>query len=643
MFAIHLPNNKTIEIAAPIAIRKIFADIPEIGGKAIAAKIDENIVDLDTVVEKDCAITPVFVTDPAGLEILRHSAAHVLAHAVKLLYPNAQLAIGPAIENGFYYDFAIPETLSIEDLANIEKKMKELIDQKLPITKTVGSRAEEIEFLNKCNEPYKLKLLAEIPEGEEITVYQQGDFFDLCRGPHVPHTGWIKAFKLTKLAGAYWRGDSKNEMLQRIYGTAFATKDDLNKYLAFLEEAEKRDHRKIGKAMDLFHMQEQAPGMAFWHHNGYLIHKEVIGYMREMLKSNDYQEVFAPLILDRSLWEKSGHWDKFGTTNMFTTQSEERLFAIKPMNCVGHIQIFNQQLHSYRDLPIRMAEFGICHRNEASGTLHGLFRVREFIQDDAHVFCTPDQLNDEINKLITLVYNTYRDFGFTNVKVRLATRPAKSIGEDEEWQQAEFALADCLNKQNIVFELAPGEGAFYGPKIEFHLQDCLNRVWQCGTIQVDFAMPKRLGAEYVAANSARNTPVMIHRAILGSVDRFIGILLEHYAGLLPLWLAPVQVVVMNITKEQEAFALEIKELANKFNLRVNLDLRNEKIGFKIREHTLAKVPYLFVIGNREVENRQVAVRTNDGTDLGSMGLNDFLDKLRKEAMPPYAKSMKSED
>lgn len=568
------------------------------------------------------------------LEVIRHSTAHLLAHAVTKLYPDAKLAIGPAIEDGFYYDFYYPQGFSEKDLEAIEAKMHELAKANYEIKCLVLPREEAYKLFQERGETYKLKLIDAIPVGEKITLYQQDDFIDLCRGPHVAKTGDLKAFKLTKLAGAYWLGDSKNEMLQRIYGTSWANNDDLQAYLERLAEAEKRDHRKIGKAMDLFHTQVEAPGIVFWHANGCIIYQTIIQFMRELLRRNDYQEVVTPLLLDRSLWEKSGHWEKFGENNMFTTESENRTYVIKPMNCPGHVQIFNQVLHSYRDLPIRTAEFGICHRNEASGTLHGVMRIRQFTQDDAHVFCTNEQLQDEIVKLIKLVYKVYQHFGFTDIIVRLATRPEKRIGNDGDWDNAEAALKYALDKQDIEWILAEGEGAFYGPKIEFHLRDCLQRTWQCGTIQVDFAMPKRLGVEYVNENSERVTPVMIHRVILGSIERFIGILIEHYAGLLPLWLAPVQAVVINITDKQADYVDNIAKLMQRLGLRVKSDLRNEKISFKIREHTIAKVPYMLVAGNREVENNMIAVRTNDGKDMGSFSVEGFAtylqDKLKAD-------------
>ncbi len=565
------------------------------------------------------------------LEIIRHSAAHLLAQAVKQLFPDAQIAIGPAIENGFYYDFDLEKTFTPEDLEQIEKRMQELVKQDIPIICKKISKPEASKLFK--NEKYKQELIDEIPE-HEVTIYQQGDFIDLCRGPHVSSTGKLKAFKLTKLAGAYWRGDSKNKMLQRIYGTAWENKTDLQAYLNKIAEAEKRDHRKIGKAMDLFHFQEEAPGMPFWHNNGYLIYQKIIQYMRDALQQNDYQELCTPIILDKTLWEKSGHWEKFGEGNMFTTQSENRTYVIKPMNCPAHIQVFNQGIKSYRDLPLKSGEFGICHRNEPSGTLHGLMRIREFTQDDAHIFCTEEQLQDEVTKLIDIVYKTYHDFGFEDIVVRLATRPEKRIGSDIDWERGEKALEYSLNNKNIKWELAPGEGAFYGPKIEFHLRDCLDRVWQCGTIQVDFAMPGRLGAEYVAEDGSRKHPIMIHRAILGSIERFIGILLEHHAGLLPLWLTPVQAVIMNITDQQIEYAQKITKIMQNLGLRVKLDLRNEKISFKIREHTIARVPYMLVVGDREVETQSVAIRTQAGKNMGTQTFREFTAFLRESSRQP---------
>ncbi len=635
MNKITLPDGNKLEFDQAVTVLQVAERIGAgLAKAALVGQVDGKLVDLDYLIGKDIKLRIITEKDPEALEIIRHSTAHLMAHAVKQLFSEVQAAIGPAIETGFYYDFAREQSFTPEDLEKIEQRMNELVKEDIPIVRKVMARDEAIKLFEEMKEGYKLQLIEKIPEDQEITLYQQGDFIDLCRGPHVSSTGKLKAFKLTKLAGAYWHGDANNEMLQRIYGTAFANKKDLEAYLIRLEEAEKRDHRRIGKLMDLFHFQEEAPGMAFWHANGWTIYQAVIQYMRDALQQHDYQEVATPLILDRLLWEKSGHWEKFGETNMFTTLSENRTYVIKPMNCPGHIQIFKQGVKSYRDLPLKSGEFGICHRNEPSGTLHGLMRIRQFVQDDAHVFCTEEQLQEETIKLIDLVYNTYHDFGFDDIIVRLATRPEKCIGSEQEWQRGEQALETALNNKQVNWELAPGEGAFYGPKIEFHLRDCLERIWQCGTIQIDFAMPKRLGAHYVAENGEKKTPVMIHRAILGSIERFIGILLEHYAGLLPLWLTPIQAVIMNITDNQAEYAQKIAEILKKQGLRVKLDLRNEKIGFKIREHTITRIPYLLVIGDREVETQTVAVRTQSGKDLGAKSLNDIVSYLQQRSVQP---------
>jgi threonyl-tRNA synthetase len=638
MINITLPDGNTLEFDEKVTVLQVAERIGSgLAKAALAGVIDGKLIDLAYVIDKDVKLRIITEKDPEALEIIRHSTAHLMAHAVKQLFPEVHVAIGPAIETGFYYDFAREESFTPEDLIKIEQRMNDLVQKDIPIVRKVMTRDAALKLFKDMGEGYKVQLIEEIPEDQEITLYQQGNFIDLCRGPHVSSTGKLKAFKLTKLAGAYWRGDSNNEMLQRIYGTAFANKKDLEAHLIRLEEAEKRDHRKLGRLMDLFHFQEEAPGMAFWHANGWTIYQAVIQYMRDALRQHDYQEVYTPLMLDRLLWEKSGHWEKFGETNMFTTESENRVYVIKPMNCPGHIQIFKQGVKSYRDLPLKSGEFGICHRNEPSGTLHGLMRIRQFVQDDAHVFCTEEQLPEETIKLINLVYNTYHDFGFEDIVVRLATRPEKCIGSEEEWQRGEKALEAALNNKQVTWELAPGEGAFYGPKIEFHLRDCLDRVWQCGTIQIDFAMPKRLDAHYIGENGEKKTPVMIHRAILGSIERFIGILLEHYAGLLPLWLAPIQTVIMNITDNQVEYAHKIAEILKKQGLRVKLDLRNEKIGFKIREHTIARVPYLLVTGDREVETQTVAVRTQSGEDLGAKSINDLADYLQQKSMQPKIK------
>jgi threonyl-tRNA synthetase len=553
-----------------------------------------------------------------------------MAQAVQELYPGTQVTIGPAIEDGFYYDFAREEPFTPEDLKKIEDRMREIVGRDLPIEREVLSRGEAKKTFAGIGERYKVEIIDAIPEGEEISIYRQGDWFDVCRGPHLPSTGKLpKAFKLMKLAGAYWRGDANNEMLQRIYGTAWRDKKELKAYLHRLEEAEKRDHRRIGKALDLFHTQEEAPGMVFWHDKGWRIYLTVEQYIRDKLREHGYQEVHTPQVIDRSLWEKSGHWDKFGDM-IFTTHSENRDYAIKPMNCPAHIQIYNHGLKSYRDLPLRLAEFGSCHRNEPSGTLHGLMRVRNFVQDDAHIFCTEGQILSEVRAFNDLLFEVYRDFGFEDVQIKLSTRPEKRVGSDETWDKAEKALEDALNGQGLDWELQPGEGAFYGPKIEYALKDCLGRVWQLGTIQLDFSMPGRLGASYIAEDNSKQTPVMLHRAILGSLERFIGILIEHHAGAMPLWLSPVQAVVMNITDRQADFAREVVETLRGQGIRAESDLRNEKIGFKIREHTLQKVPYLLVIGDREVEDRSVAVRTRDGKDLGAMRLEALAEHLQEQ-------------
>ncbi|MGD9153579.1 MAG: threonine--tRNA ligase [Gammaproteobacteria bacterium] len=625
---ITLPDGNQLTFEQPMTVAQIAAKIGSgLAQAALAGKVNDRLVDTDYLIENDANVSIITGNSQEGLDIIRHSTAHLMAHAVQMLYPGIQVTIGPTIENGFYYDFAFERSFVPEDLEKIEQQMAELVKQDLPITRKTMSRDEAIALFEAKGEKYKVEIIRDIPEDQELSLYEQGDFIDLCRGPHVPSTGKLKAFKLMKIAGAYWRGDSNNEMLQRIYGTAWANKKDLAVYLHRLEEAEKRDHRKIGKALDLFHFQEEAPGMAFWHHNGWIIYQTAINHMRKKLHEYNYQEINTPLIMDRVLWEKSGHWDKFHEL-MFTTQSENRDYAIKPMNCPGHMQIFNQGLKSYRDLPLRMAEFGLCHRNEPSGTLHGLMRIRQFTQDDAHVFCTEKQLQDEVYLMIKLLYEVYMDFGFENIIVRLATRPEKRIGADEDWDRAEKALEQALNNKDLAWELAPGEGAFYGPKIEFHLRDCLERVWQCGTIQVDFSMPKRLNAYYIAEDGSKQTPVTLHRAILGSVERFIGILLEHYAGKLPFWLSPTQVVILNITDNQADYAAEITKTLQKHDIRAISDLRNEKIGFKIREQTLMNVPFMLVVGDKELANHTVSVRKQSGDDLGSMSLDEFLQLVK---------------
>lgn len=601
---------------------------------AIAAEVEGQLVDLSYLIDKDVKVRILTARDPEALAIVRHSTAHLLAHAVKQLFPSAQVTIGPVIDNGFYYDFALSHHFTPDDLQKIEKRMRELVKQDLPIQRTTLTREAAIELFRDLGEEYKAEIIAAIPEQETLSVYREGDFIDLCRGPHVPTMGKLKVFKLTRVAGAYWRGDAKNEMLQRIYGTAWLTEADLKNYLYQLEEAEKRDHRKLAKQLDLFHIQEEAPGMVFWHPNGWTIYQVIKQYIRARLQTGGYQEIQSPQLLARQLWEKSGHWDKFFKEMFTTAASENTEFAIKPMNCPGHIQIFNQGVKSYRDLPLRLAEFGSCHRNEPSGALHGLMRVRGFVQDDAHIFCTEDQIQAEVAAFIDLLYAVYADFGFNEVMLKLATRPAARVGSDESWDKAEQALAQALETRGLKWTYSPGEGAFYGPKIEFSLKDCLDRVWQCGTIQVDFSMPARLGAEYVSEQGERKTPVMLHRAILGSIERFIGILIEHYAGHFPIWLAPIQVVVMTITDKQQDYAKEIGRELEGLGVRVKLDLRNEKIGFKIREHSLCKIPYQLVIGADEVKAKQVAVRRQTGDDLGSMSVHMFYQMLQQCVTSP---------
>ncbi len=628
---ITLPDGSRRQYDHPVSVADVAMDIgPGLAKATLAGKVNGRLVDASQPIEHDATLAIVTDKDEEGLEIIRHSTAHLLAMAVKALFPDAQVTIGPTIEDGFYYDFAYQRPFTPEDLQAIEKKMNELAKQDIPISRTVKSRDEAVKFFRDLGEEYKAEIIESIPADEDLSLYTQGDFTDLCRGPHVPSTGKLKAFKLMKLAGAYWRGDSNNEMLQRIYGTAWRNKKELKTYLHRLEEAEKRDHRRIGKALDLFHSQDEAPGMVFWHDKGWQIYLIIEQYIREKLRESGYQEVHTPELIDRGLWEKSGHWDKFQDM-MFTTHSENRDFAIKPMNCPAHIQIYNHGLKSYRDLPLRLAEFGSCHRNEPSGTLHGLMRVRNFTQDDAHIFCTEEQILDEVSAFIDLLFEVYHDFGFDDVLIKLSTRPEQRVGADELWDKAERSLEEALNQKDLDWELQPGEGAFYGPKIEFSLRDCLNRVWQLGTIQLDFSMPGRLGAHYIAEDNSKRVPVMLHRAILGSLERFIGILIEHYAGALPLWLAPVQVVVLNITDRQEEYAREVVKNLEKSGFRVDLDLRNEKIGFKIREHTLRKVPYLLVIGDREVENASVAVRSRGGEDLGSMSVEALAQRLAEES------------
>ncbi|MCU7916250.1 MAG: threonine--tRNA ligase [Candidatus Thiodiazotropha sp. (ex Gloverina cf. vestifex)] len=632
MPVISLPDGSQRTFDAPLTVHDIAADIgPGLAKAAMAGRVNGRFVDTSYLVDEDCEVAIVTSRDEEALELLRHDAAHVMAQAVQELYPGTQVTIGPAITDGFYYDFAREDAFTPDDLKKIEQRMHEIVKRNLPLQREVWDRDKAMKTFESIGEKYKVEIIREyIPEGEEVSIYRQGDWFDVCRGPHLPSTGMLgKGFKLMKVAGAYWRGDSNNEMLQRIYGTAWRDKKELKAYLHRLEEAEKRDHRKIGKVQDLFHTQEEAPGMAFWHDKGWQIYLTIQQYIRDKLKDHGYQEVHTPQVIDRSLWEKSGHWDKF-RDDIFVTETDDRVYAIKPMNCPAHIQIYNHGLKSYRDLPLRLAEFGSCHRNEPSGTLHGLMRVRNFVQDDAHIFCSEDQILSEIQDFNSLLLEVYKDFGFDEVLIKLSTRPEKRVGSDEVWDKSEKALEDVLNQQGLDWELQPGEGAFYGPKIEFSLRDCLGRIWQLGTIQLDFSMPERLGATYIAEDNSKKVPVMLHRAILGSLERFIGILIEHYAGALPLWLAPVQAVLLNITDRQADYLQDcLKSLRNN-GFRVDSDLRNEKIGFKIREHTLMRVPYLLVIGDREMEEGAVAVRTRTGEDLGAMSLDDFIDRMRGE-------------
>ncbi|MFK5985925.1 MAG: threonine--tRNA ligase [Pseudomonadota bacterium] len=627
---ITLPDGSLRSYEQAISVYDIAADIGAGLAKAtLAGKVNGQLVDAAFVIHDDSQLQIITSKDEDGLEVIRHSTAHLMAQAVQSLFPGTQVTIGPVIEDGFFYDFSYKESFTPDNLLAIEKKMSQLVKENLPISRQVKSRNEAVDFFKQAGEEYKAEIIQSIPVDEDLSLYTQGEFTDLCRGPHVPSTGKLKVFKLMKLAGAYWRGDSNNEMLQRIYGTAWANKKDLKDYLFRLAEAEKRDHRKIGKQLDFFHMQEEAPGMVFWHDKGWTIYQEVEQYVRKVLKANNYQEIRTPQVVDRSLWEKSGHWDKFGDM-MFTTHSENRDYAIKPMNCPCHIQVFNKGLKSYRDLPLRMAEFGSCHRNEPSGTLHGLMRVRNFVQDDAHIFCTEAQIQDEISAFIDLLYEVYADFGFTQIIVKLSTRPEQRVGSDEVWDKAETALQASLDAKEMDWELQPGEGAFYGPKIEFSLKDCLGRIWQCGTAQVDFSMPGRLDASYIDEHGEKQTPVMIHRAILGSMERFIGILIEEHAGKLPLWLSPVQVVVSGISEKQAEYVKKVAKKLQQSNIRVESDLRNEKIGFKIREHTLNRIPYIFVAGAREVEANTIAVRTREGEDLGTMAIDDLIDHLQQQ-------------
>jgi threonyl-tRNA synthetase len=631
MVKITLPDGSVRSFEGPVTVADVAGDIgPGLAKAALAGRVGGKLVDTSHRIESDADLAIVTDKDAAGLEILRHSSAHLLAHAVKELFPDAQVTIGPVIEDGFYYDFAYKRPFTPEDLAAIEKSMAEIAKRDIKVERELMPRDEAAKFFRDMGEQYKAEIIASIPANDPISLYRQGNFIDLCRGPHVPSTGKLKVFKLMKVAGAYWRGDSKNEMLQRIYGTAWTKKEDQEAYLHRIEEAEKRDHRKLGRSLGLFHQQDEAPGMVFWHPKGWVIWQIIEQYLRQVVSTHGYREIRTPQIMDRSLWERSGHWENF-RENMFTTESEKRDYAVKPMNCPGHVQVFNQGIKSYRDLPLRLAEFGSCHRNEPSGALHGLMRARNFVQDDAHIFCTEEQVQGEVSRFIELLQRVYADFGFDDILVKLSLRPVKRVGTDEQWDQAEAALEAALHNMKLGFELQPGEGAFYGPKIEFSLKDTLGRVWQCGTLQLDFSMPGRLGAEYVAEDNTRKVPVMLHRAILGSMERFIGILIEHYAGAMPVWLAPAQVVVLNITEHQAAYAKQVMETLKAAGFRVEADLRNEKISYKIREHSLQKLPFQLVVGDKEVAAQMVAVRTRKGEDLGQMTLGDFIERLKTQA------------
>ena len=627
---ITLPDGSVRSFEQPVTIAQVAASIGTgLARAALAGKIDGRLVDTSHLIENDTALAIVTDKDADGLEIIRHSTAHLLAYAVKELFPDAQVTIGPVIENGFYYDFSYKRLFTPEDLEKIEARMQELAKRDIPVERSVLPRDEAVAYFKSIGEHYKAEIIASIPADQDVSLYREGDFTDLCRGPHVPSTGKLKVFKLMKVAGAYWRGDSKNEMLQRIYGTAWAKKEDQEAYLHMLEEAEKRDHRRLGKQLDLFHLQDEAPGLVFWHPNGWTVWQQVEQYMRAVYRDNGYQEVRCPQILDRSLWEKSGHWEHY-KANMFTTESESRDYAVKPMNCPGHIQIFNSDLRSYRELPLRYGEFGACHRNEPSGALHGIMRVRGFTQDDGHVFCTEDQIESEVTAFNALVRKVYADFGFTEVAVKLALRPDGRVGSDEVWDKAENGLRAALRASGLEWEELPGEGAFYGPKIEFHIKDAIGRSWQCGTVQVDFSMPTRLGAEYVGEDNGRHTPVMLHRAILGSLERFIGILIENHAGALPLWLSPVQAVVLNISEAQADYVTDVVKALRAKGFRVEADLRNEKITYKIREHSVRKLPYLLVVGDKEKAAGVVAVRARGNQDLGQLSLDTVVERWQRE-------------
>ena len=627
---IRLPDGSTRSYSKNITVADVALDIGEgLARAALAGKVGDQLVDLSYEISSDSNLSIITARDQEGIDVIRHSTAHLLAYAVKELFPDAQVTIGPVIDNGFYYDFSYKRPFTPEDLSTIEKKMAELAKKDFTVERIVMDRKEAIKHFKGIKEEYKSEIIESIPDTEEVSLYKEGDFIDLCKGPHVPSTGKLKVFKLMKVAGAYWRGDSNNEMLQRIYGTAWATKDELKEYLYRLEEAEKRDHRKLGKQLDLFHIQDNAPGMVFWHAKGWALWLVVEGYIRQMFKDYGYKEIRTPTVLDKTLWEKSGHWENY-QDHMFTTASENRVYAVKPMNCPGHVEVFKKTLHSYRDLPLRLAELGSCHRNEPSGALHGLMRVRGFTQDDAHIFCTEAQVKDEVKSFNDMLYKAYQDFGFKDVEVVLSTRPEKRIGSDEIWDKSEEALGSALKEVGQEYKIQPGEGAFYGPKIEYILKDSLGRIWQCGTIQLDFNLPKRLGAEYIDEDNSKKHPVMLHRVIVGSMERFIGILIEHYAGLMPLWLAPIQVILLNIADAHKPYTEKLKSRFEENGVRCESDLRNEKITYKIREHSIQRIPYLVVIGDREVQEQQVTVRAHNGDDLGSMSFDSFLDKLKKD-------------
>ena len=630
MVSIRLPDGSQRQFESPVTVAQVAASIGAgLAKAALAGKVDGKLVDTSYLINSDADLAIVTDKDPEGLEVIRHSTAHLLAYAVKELFPDAQVTIGPVIDNGFYYDFSYKRPFTPEDLQTIEKKMAELAKKDEPVERKVLPRDEAVAYFKSIGEAYKAEIIASIPANEDVSLYSEGKFTDLCRGPHVPSTGKLKVFKLMKLAGAYWRGDSKNEMLQRVYGTAWAKKEEQDAYLHMLEEAEKRDHRKLGRLLDLFHFQDEAPGLIFWHPKGWTVWQQVEQYMRKVYVDNGYQEVKAPQILDRTLWEKSGHWDNY-KDNMFTTDSENRHYALKPMNCPGHVQIFRSNLHSYRELPLRYGEFGQCHRNEPSGSLHGMMRVRGFTQDDGHIFCTEDQILDECVAFTALLQKVYRDFGFNEVIYKVATRPEKRVGSDDLWDKAEQALIASLERSGCAYEISPGEGAFYGPKIEYTLKDAIGRAWQCGTIQVDFSMPVRLEAEYVAEDNSRKVPVMLHRAILGSLERFIGMLIENHSGALPVWLAPVQVAILNISEGQAEYAQNLEQNLKKQGFRVHADLRNEKITYKIREHSLQKIPYIVVIGDKERDANTVAVRARGNVDLGVMSIDSLVERLQQE-------------